>query len=44
MFLGMASAGPAVPFAVILSLFMVVLGWFLWDQSTGAEDSAPLPR
>jgi hypothetical protein len=44
MFLGMASAGPAVPFAVILSLFMVVLGWFLWDQSTGAEDTAPLPR
>ena len=32
MFLGLAPAGLAVPFAVILSLFMVVLGWLMWSQ------------
>jgi hypothetical protein len=26
--------GLAVPFAVVLSLFMVVLGWLLWTQAT----------
>jgi hypothetical protein len=25
--------GLAVPFAVVLSLFMVVLGWLMWPQS-----------
>jgi hypothetical protein len=25
--------GLAVPFAVVISLFMVVLGWLLWNQS-----------
>jgi hypothetical protein len=33
MFLGLASAGMAVPFAVVLSLFMVILGWLLWVES-----------
>jgi hypothetical protein len=33
MFLGLAPAGLAVPFAVVLSLFMVVLGWMMWSQS-----------
>ena len=32
MFLGLAPAGLAVPFAVVLSLFMVVLGWLMWSQ------------
>jgi hypothetical protein len=32
MFLGLAPAGLAVPFAVVLSLFMVVVGWLMWDQ------------
>ena len=33
MFLGLAPAGLAVPFAVVLSLFMVVLGWLMWNQA-----------
>jgi hypothetical protein len=33
MMLGRLSAGLAVPFAVILSLFMVVLGWHMWVQT-----------
>jgi hypothetical protein len=37
MFLGLAPAGLAVPFAVVLSLFMVVLGWLMWSQSPGAS-------
>jgi hypothetical protein len=37
MFLGLAPAGLAVPFAVVLSLFMVVLGWLMWNQSPGAS-------
>ena len=37
MFLGLAPAGLAVPFAVVLSLFMVVLGWLMWSQSSGAS-------
>jgi hypothetical protein len=36
MFLGLAPAGLAVPFAVVLSLFMVVLGWLMWSQSPRA--------
>ena len=33
--------GLAVPFAVVLSLFMVVLGWLLWTQDTsGVPESA----
>jgi hypothetical protein len=36
MFLGLAPAGLAVPFAVVLSLFMVILGWLMWSQSPGA--------
>jgi hypothetical protein len=32
MFLDMAPAGLAVPFAVVLSLFMVILGWLMWSQ------------
>jgi hypothetical protein len=35
MFLGLAPAGLAVPFAVVLSLFMVILGWLMWSQSPG---------
>jgi hypothetical protein len=33
MFLGVAPAGLAVPFAVVLSLFMVILGWMMWTQA-----------
>jgi hypothetical protein len=33
MFFGAAPAGLAVPFAVVLSLFMVVLGWLMWNQA-----------
>ncbi len=41
MFLGLVSAFLAVPFAVVLSLFMVVLGWLLWTASEqGAADAA----
>ena len=41
MFFGAASAGLAVPFAVILSLFMVILGWLMWVESdTGVDRSA----
>jgi Domain of unknown function (DUF4386) len=40
MFLGLAPAGLAVPFAVILSLFMVVLGWMMWPQAAGAPQAA----
>jgi hypothetical protein len=40
MFLGAASAGLAVPFAVVLSVAMVMLGWFLWVQS---DETAPAP-
>jgi hypothetical protein len=36
MFLGLAPAGLAVPFAVVLSLFMVILGWLMWSQSPRA--------
>jgi hypothetical protein len=36
MFLGLAPAGLAVPFAVVLSLFMIVLGWLMWNQARGA--------
>ena len=43
MFLGWASAGVAVPFAVILSAFMVILGWLLWVRSSDVAD-APPPR
>jgi hypothetical protein len=43
MFLGLASAGVAVPFAVILSAFMVILGWLMWGQSADVAD-APPPR
>jgi len=32
MFFGLLGEGPAVPFAVVLSLFMVVLGWLMWAQ------------
>lgn len=33
MFFGAAPAGLAVPFAVVLSAFMVILGWLMWSQS-----------
>ncbi len=33
MFLGLAPAGLAVLFAVVLSLFMVVLGWLMRNQA-----------
>ncbi len=36
MFLGLASAGLAVPFAVVLSVFMVILGWLMWTQADSA--------
>jgi hypothetical protein len=29
--------GPAVPFAVLLSLFMVVLGWLMWTQTNAVD-------
>ena len=34
MFLGAAPAGMAVPFAVILSVFMLILGWLMWGSQT----------
>lgn len=37
MFLGLASAGLAVPFAVVLSVFMVALGWLMWTQADSAD-------
>ena len=37
MFLGLAPAGLAVTFAVVLSLFMVVLGWLMCSQPPGAS-------
>jgi len=43
MFLGLAPAGLAVPFAVVLSLFMVVLGWLMWSQTQVAHQE-PGPR
>jgi hypothetical protein len=36
LFFGAAPAGLAVPFAVILSAFMVVLGWFMWEHANAA--------
>jgi hypothetical protein len=36
LFFGAAPAGLAVPFAVILSAFMVVLGWFMWSHADAA--------
>jgi hypothetical protein len=33
LFFGALSAGLAVPFAIVLSLFMVILGWLMWLQS-----------
>ncbi len=33
MFFGLAPAGLAVPFAVVLSVFMVILGWLMWTQA-----------
>ena len=41
MFLGLAPAGLAVPFAVVLSLFMVILGWLMWSQSPDASGLMP---
>jgi hypothetical protein len=38
MFLGLTSAGLAVPFAVVLSVFMVILGWLMWGQSADVTD------
>jgi hypothetical protein len=43
MIFGLAPAGLAVPFAVVLSLFMVVLGWVMWSQS-GADGQRRGPR
>ena len=43
MFLGLASAGVAVPFAVILSVYMVILGWLMWVLSADRADVPP-PR
>ena len=43
MYLRRASAGPAVPFAVLLSLFMVILGWYMWTNAADAAD-APGPH
>jgi hypothetical protein len=33
MFFGAAPAGLAVPFAVILSVYMVILGWLMWPRT-----------
>jgi hypothetical protein len=33
-----AQTGLAVPFAVVLSTFMVILGWFLWEQAGGRDE------
>jgi hypothetical protein len=38
MFYGLA-AGLAVPFALVISVFMVVLGWLLWQEA--AESALP---
>ena len=41
MFYGLLGAGPAVPFAVVLSLFMVVLGGMMWSGAgAGREETA----
>jgi hypothetical protein len=37
MVFGAAPAGLAVPFAVVLSLFMIVLGWLMWSQTQVAN-------
>ena len=37
MVFGAAPAGLAVPFAVVLSLFMVVMGWLMWSQTQVAN-------
>jgi hypothetical protein len=43
MFLGSAPAGLAVPFAVVLSLFMIVLGWLMWNQArVVTQESGPI--
>ena len=42
MFLGGTPAGMAVPFAVILSVFMVILGRLMWGQSVSGVDTPPL--
>ena len=38
MFFGMA-AGLAVPFAIVISVFMVVLGWLLWQEAAEAPQA-----
>ena len=35
--------GLAVPFAVVLSLFMVVLGWLMWVESGRSAEGTSLP-
>ena len=35
--------GLAVPFAVVLSLFMVALGWFLWAEARGDAVETAMP-
>lgn len=43
MIFGAAPAGLAVPFAVVLSLFMVVLGWLMWSQTSNAgQEQVPM--
>jgi hypothetical protein len=37
MFLGIVGSGPAVPFAVVLSIFMVVIGARLWARADRAR-------
>jgi hypothetical protein len=38
MFFGMA-AGLAVPFAIVISVFMVILGWLLWQEAAEAPQA-----
>nr|PZN30547.1 MAG: hypothetical protein DIU67_10905 [Actinomycetota bacterium] len=33
MFLGLVGPGPAVPFAVVLSIFMVIVGGRMWSEA-----------
>lgn len=43
MFFDLVGPGPAVPFAVILSLFMVILGVLFWTSAGTVSDEPALP-
>ena len=43
MFLGVLGSGPAVPFAVVLSIFMVIIGGRLWARADRSQLTSPAP-